>query len=171
MHLNPFKIQSGDKTLNYTAAQRISASLTEYLMDLATCSAYCTAHTWPEHDMSITHHYWPRSSAAGPAPWSSGQIDEQTARRLGPVSWTPLEWTHTHTEAHTHQSHCKRIISASGKTSKSVLIISYSGLGGFLHYNTGSATLPLLRHIISNLILLPEHHQSLTHRYIRSNVW
>ncbi len=131
------------------------------------------AHTWQDRDTPITHHYWPGCLAAGPAPWSSGRIDGRTAERLGPVSWTPLEWTHK-TEAHTHQSHCKRIISASrfgGKTSKTVLIISYSRLGGFLHYNTGSATLPLLQHIISNLILLPERHQSLTRRYIRSNVW
>lgn len=79
--------------------------------------------------------------------------------------------THIHTERHTHQSHSKRIISASGKTSKSVLIISYSRLGGLLQHNAGSTMLLLLRHIISNLILLLEHHQSFTHRYIGSNVW
>lgn len=92
--------------------------------------------------------------------WTNWRTDCKEARS-SLMNSTGMD-THTHGQRHTHQSHCKRIISASSKTSKSVLIISYSRLGGFLHYNTGSAMLLLLWHIISKLIFLPEHHQSLT---------
>lgn len=93
-----------------------------------------------EHGISITHHYWPGRLAAGPAPRSAGRSAGQTAKRLSPVWWTPLERTHKYREAHTNMGHCKRIISASSKTSKRVLITSYSWLGGFSRHNTGSRT-------------------------------
>lgn len=77
----------------------------------------------------------------------------------GEIQFGKLHWN-GHTEAHSHQSHCKRIISASAKTSKSVLIISYSGLVAFLlHYNAGAPAA-----VTSHLILPPEHHRSLTQR-------
>lgn len=55
---------------------------------------------FPHSNISITHHYWPEYLAAGPAPWSAGQSDARTAKRLGPVSWTPLK--HTQTQRDTH---------------------------------------------------------------------
>lgn len=96
--------------------------------------------------MSITHHYWPGCWGVSGAPWTSGRTDSQTGKRLSPVSGTPLERTHT---THTHQRHCKRIIS----DSHCALIISYSSLDVF-SYNTDGSTLPLFLRIISKLIRL-----------------
>lgn len=107
---NPFKFSQETASKLHRCAEDFYFS--HWILEGLCCIQH-TAHAWQDRDISITHHYWLECLAAGPAPWSSGQIDGRTATRLGLVSWTPLEWTHTQKQKHTHQSHCKRIISAS----------------------------------------------------------